>query len=223
MTRGILLAGNESILFSSLAAETEKRVEQYASAIIPDPAVKPAGAKVTEKKPGKGFSLSWNPGSPVSCRSLLIAAENRMGQINDALLICSPPPLYRPAADLLPFDIETFVNNQIKGWVLLVRELSFVFRQRRDGTLALIVPEPAPAGGKDSPADLLGAPAASAFRYFAQALLSSSASEPYNILGFTSEVNQEAEFAAWLYKIIDEGAKKNSGKFHKFGKFALFR
>jgi hypothetical protein len=223
MTRGIFIAGNDSVLFSSVTAEAEKRVEQYVTALIP------SASPVTEKTGDSGsgigrIPLSWNPGSPISCRTLILAAENRLGQINDALLICSPPPLYRQAEALAPADIETLVNNQIKGWFFLVRELALALRVKGEGTISLVVPETVPVGGKDTPADLLGSPAAASFRALAQGLLSSAVAEPFQILGFSlSEIGQEANFAAWLFKILDEGGKKNSGKWHKYSKFTLFR
>ncbi|MDR0313067.1 MAG: hypothetical protein LBI14_05685 [Treponema sp.] len=221
MTRGIFIAGNESALFSALAAETEKKVEQYAVSIIPNPIHLPERAG--ETKPGKGqIVISWNPGSPISSRTLILAVENRLGQINDALLVCSPPALYRSAEALTPAEIEAQVNNQIKGWFYLARELALYFRNRENGTLALVVPE-TNAGGGDSSADLLGAAAAASFRSLASGLLSSAGSAPFHILGFSSEPGREKDFAAWIYKTLDGASKKSSGKWHKFGKLNLFR
>ena len=223
MTRGIFIAGNESVLFSSIATEVEKRVEQYVAALIPN--TFPAPEKATDFDTSKGrIPLSWNPGSPISCRTLILAAENRLGQINDALLVCSPPPLYRQPESMVPADIETLVNNQIKGWFFLVRELALVFRSRGEGSLSLVVPETAPGGGRDAPADLMGTSASASFRAFTQGLLASAANEPFQILGFSlSEIGQEGTFASWMFKILDEGGKKNSGKWHKYSKFTLFR
>jgi hypothetical protein len=221
MTRGILIAGNESSLFSALAAETEKRVEQYAVSLIPNPFHSPE--KTGENKPGKGqITLSWNPGSPISSRTLILSIENRFGQINDAILVCSPPALYRPAEALVPAEIEATVNNQIKGWFYLVRELALYFRDRENGTLALVAPQINLRGG-ESPADLMGAAASASFRSLADGLLSSAGSEPFQILGFCSESGREKEFAPWIYKILDGASKKNSGKWHKYGKLNLFR
>lgn len=223
MTRGIFIAGNDSVLFSSIAAEAEKRVDQYVAAIIPNTSAVPEKTNETSSGAGR-IPLSWNPGSPISCRTLILAAENRLGQINDALLVCSPPPLYRQPEALVPADIETLVNNQIKGWFFLVRELALALRSKGEGTISLVVPEIIQNNGKDSPVDLLGSPASASFRAFAQGLLSAASAEPFQILGFShSEAGQESIFATWLFKILDEGGKKNSGKWHKYGKFTLFR
>jgi NAD(P)-dependent dehydrogenase (short-subunit alcohol dehydrogenase family) len=153
----------------------------------------------------------------------VLAAENRMGRIDDAVLVCSPPALYRPAEALAPGEADSLINDHIKGWFFLVRELALYFRSRQAGTLALVVSEVPAGGGKDAPADLLGPPAAAAFRAFSQSLLASSAIEPFSILGFGSaEAGSEADFAAWFFKFIDEGGKKNSGKWHKYAKLRFF-
>lgn len=238
MTRGIFIAGNESVLLSAAEAEAEKRVELYAEALIPDPFPvpgasdqslagrdsPPAEIKTSDPVPSKKIPLSWNPGSPISSRTLMLAAENRLGRINDALLVCSPPSVYRSAEALDPGEIETLVNSQIKGWFFLVRELALYFRSRMQGTLSLVVPETGPVGGRDSPADLLGPSASASFRALAQGLISSSVVEPFQIFGFSlPETGKEQDFAAWLFRILDEGDAKKSGKWHKFGGFSFLR
>jgi NAD(P)-dependent dehydrogenase (short-subunit alcohol dehydrogenase family) len=228
MTRGILIAGNESSLLFALAAEASKRVESFAAALIPNrfplssalPSAE--GAAASAAVPEGSMPLQWNPASPISARGLILAAENRLGRIDDALLVCSPPAVYRNAETLLPLEVEAMVNDHIKGWFFLVRELALVFRAHQRGTLALVVPD-ITGGGREVAADLLGPPAAASFRAFAQGLLSSSASEPFQTLAFSSEAGQEAGFAAWSFKVIDEAGKKNSGKWHKYTRFSLLR
>jgi hypothetical protein len=223
MTRGILITGNESALFSAAEAEAARRVEQYAAALIPNPLPLSETAGLPGAAGGK-IPLQWNPSSPISARTLTLAAENRLGRINDAILICVPPAVYRPAEALVPGEIETLVNEQIKGWFFLVRELALFFRARGGGTLALAVPEITPGGGRDAPPDLLGPSAAASFRALAQGLLSSSVNEPFQVLCFSSaETGQEAEFAAWFFKLIDEGGKKSSGKWHKYGRLGFLK
>jgi hypothetical protein len=57
-----------------------------------------------------------------------------------------------------------------------------------------------------------------------QGLLTTASNEPFQIFGFSSaESGAEADFAAWLFKIIDEGNRKNSGRWHKYSKLGFFR
>ena len=142
MTRGILLAGNESTLLTAAAAEAVKRVESFALAVIPNRFPLPEGVLPPKTKTHeKTISLPWNPASPISGRSLILAAENRMTQINNAILICSPPAVFKTAETLAPEEIETLVNDHIKGWFFLVRELTLYFRRKGSGSLSMVAPE----------------------------------------------------------------------------------
>jgi hypothetical protein len=221
MTRGILIAGNESSLTGAIAAEAAKRVEQYAAAIIPNRLPDPVKASPAAGK--ERINLSWNPGSPISARTLILGAENRLAQINEAILICAPPSVRQPAAELSPQEIEILVNDHIKGWFFLVRELSAVFKARNAGTLALVISDLNTAGQKEETIDLMGPSAAASFRAFSQSLLSASFDETYLTLGFSSaETGDEAGFASYIFRILDESSRKNNGKWHKFGRLNLF-
>jgi hypothetical protein len=220
MTRGILIVGTESPLSTAIAAEAAKRVENFAAAFIPNRFSNPEGTGLSTLK-GQ-IPLVWNPGSPISARALALAAENRMTHIDDAILICTPPALYCPPEEFSPTNIEILVNDYIKGWFFLTRELIGRFKARQTGVLALVLADP-PARGKDEPVDLAGPAVAAAFRALAQALLAASAGKPYHVLGFSGSDTGETEVAAaFIFKIMEEGGKRNGGKWHKFGKTGLF-
>ena len=223
MTRGILLTGNESTLLSAAAAEAFRRVESFALAVIPNRFPLPEGVLPQKIKTGdKTIVLPWNPASPISARSLLLAAENRMGKINDAVLICSPPAVFKTIKTLTPEEIDILVNDHIKGWFFIIRELCLYFRRTGSGSLSLVVPELSDAG-KSAQTDILGPSAAASFRSFANGILAAASDEPFQLMGFTgSEAGKEGEFASWLFKIIDEGEKKNSGRWHRYAKLRLF-
>jgi len=225
MTRGILIAGNDSSLFSSAAAEAVKRVESFAYVHIPNRFLLPDGRipPVTETVAG-AIPLSWNPASPISARTLVLSAENQLKQIDNAIVICSPPAVFKNAETLMPEEIEVLVNDHIKGWFYLIRELLLYFRRRGTGSLSLVAPEIIPSGNKNAPVDFAGPSASASFRAFAQSVLASHASEPFQVMGFTiTEAGNEGDFAAWFFKMIDEGAGKHSGRWHKYSKLKFFR
>lgn len=230
MTRGILLAGNDSLLCAAIAAQAAQRVEHFAQALLPNRLSEQSrGPHPSYPFPGPpgesgpaAITLAWNPASPISARTLVLSAEHHLERIDEAILVCNPPSLRRPAAELLPLDIEILVNDHIKSWFFLVRELAGIFRSRRSGTLALVVPDL--GSGRDDQADLLGLPAAAAFRVFAQGLLASAPAEPYLTLGFSSrEAGEDENFAAYIFKLIDQAARRNSGKWHTYGRLNLFK
>jgi hypothetical protein len=233
MTRGILIVANESPVAAAVAAAARARVQTIAVALVPDrlgPAVKAShpsegGPAPKASGPAKGAdgAIPWNPASPVSARSLVVGAENRLGRIDEALLVCSPPPMRRRADELVPAQIDALVDDLVKGWFLAARELSLAFRARNAGTLALVLSEAGLGGSKDDVPDLFGSVVAASFRAFAQGLLSSSFRESYRVLAFSSaEAGDDAGFAEFVFKTLDEGAKRDSGKWHKYGKGGLF-
>jgi len=221
MTRGIFIAGNESALSRAIEIETAKRVDRYTIALIPN---RLAGApKNSAQSNEKRVVLDWNPSSPISARTLTLAAENRLDHVDEAILVCSPPSIRCSAAELPLSDVEITINDQIKGWFFLVKELASVFTSRGRGTLALVYSD-IPVTGKDEAADILGPSSLASFRALTQGLLSNAHSETYFTEGFScSDTGNEAAFAAFLYKHIDEGNKRSSGKLHKFGKLSFFK
>jgi hypothetical protein len=230
MTRGILIAGNESALSRAIETETAKRVGHFAVALIPNRLSEPPRSQVPAGGSRAGpadfarIPLEWNPGSPISARTLVLAAENRQERIDEAILICAPPSIRRSAAELPLPVIEILINDHIKSWFFLVRELAALFRSRQSGTLALVYTDINSGGEKDDAADLLGPSSLASFQALTRSLLASAFSEPYVTMGFScSDAGNEAGFASFVLKLIDEGSKRNNGKLYKYGKLKLFK
>jgi hypothetical protein len=123
--------------------------------------------------------------------------------------------------DINPAQLEKALNYHLKGWYYLSRELCRVFKDRGSGTLAFIVPEGPPSKSGDSP-DLLGPALGAAFKSFAQSVLALPPPLPYEAYGFSAENADPAAFAAFIFKIIDEGGRRNAGRWHKYGRVGLF-
>jgi len=221
MTRGIFLAGNESALSRAVEAEIIKRVKQFTAALIPNRlsgALKNAPLEMKER-----LFIDWNPSSPISARTLVLAAENRLEHINEAILICSPPSIRSSASQLPLSDVEIMINDHVKGWFFLVKEIAKVFTERKSGTLALVYTDIA-VSGKDETADVLGPSALSSFRALTSGLLSSAHIEPYITIGFsTTDAGNETAFASFIFKNIDEATNRTKGKLFKFGRFSFFK
>jgi len=222
MTRGIFIVGNESALCRAIEAETANRVEQFAAASMPN---RLSGfVKNPERENEKRLSLDWNPSSPISARTVVLAAENRLEHIDEAILVCSPPSIRSSASELPLSDVEIMINDQIKGWFFLIKELAAVFTSRKRGTLALVYPDIPQFSGKDDSADVLGPSALASFRALTGGLLASSHNENYFTVGFSlSDSGNEAAFASFIFKTIDDMTKRSNGKLHKFGKFSFFK
>jgi hypothetical protein len=229
----IFIAGNESVLLSAIEAETAKRTESYVlapisnrfSGAVPQPSPKDVPLEPRPTDGSHARILEWNPGSPISARTLVLAAENRLEHINDAILVCSPPQVRRDAANLNFADVEMLVNDHIKGWFFLVKELTVVFKARGEGTLSLVYPDIHETAGGDETPDFLGHSALAVFRSLTRNLLSAAFNEPFLTMGFTgSETGDNAGFAAFIFKQLEEKNRRGNGKLHKYGsKLGFFK
>jgi hypothetical protein len=232
MNRGLLIAGNESTLSAAIIAEAGRQFGVFCAALVanrlPYPlegrtgaAAPVAGSGVGANGAGQGpILLDWNPGSPVSARALVLAAENRLGRIDEAVLVCVPPAVRKNAEDLNSANIEIIVNDYIKGWFFLAKELAAVFSARGAGTLALALSDTAGGGDRDG-TDIIGPSVSASFRSFAQALMASTQNGRYDVLGlavpgFPGVSEGGDNVGAFVFKALEDG-RKNRGKWHKFG------
>jgi len=222
MIRGVFIAGNESPVLNAIEAEAAKRAETYVIAPIsnrfsgaePPPAADSAAR----------ILLDWNPGSPISARALVLGAENRLERIGEAILVCSPPQIRKDAVNFSFADVEMLVNDHIKGWFFLVKELAAVFKARGEGTLSLVYPDVNEAVGENETPDILGHSALAVFRSLTRSLLAAAFNEPFLTLGFTaSETGDDASFAAYIFKQLEEKNRRGNGKLHKYGKLGFFK
>jgi len=220
MTRGIFIIGNESVLSRAVEAETLNRVEQFAAALIPN-----RFSEVSVRSPDsdtKRLLCDWNPSSPISARTVVIAAENRLEHIDEAIFICSPPSIRCNPGELPLSAVEIMINDHVKGWFFLVKEITKIFKEKKHGTLALVYPDIA-SSVKDDEAEILGPSALASFRALTKGLLAAAHREPYITMGFsTTDAGNETAFAAYIFKALDEAGIKSNGKMHKFGKFKFF-
>ena len=221
-----MIIGNESPLSLAVAAEAAKRVQVLGTAFYPN---RVEGSKRDQSRaapPAAGSALiplDWNPSSPISARALLAGAANRLERIDEAILVCSPFPLRKEAEELDLEETESLLDDHIKGWFFLVREIAKHFRSQGSGTLALVLSESGQGSGKDEAVDLLGPCIAASFRALAQGLLAASFNKPYRTLGFScSEAGENEAFAFFVLKTMEEANKRNDGKWHKYGKLGLF-
>ena len=238
MNGGILIAGNESALLHAIEAEAAAKAESFVLAIIPNRFSGKGDRLVPSADHSGHILLDWNPGSPISARTLVLAAENRLGYISEAILVCDPSSACSSAAGLNLADVEVMASDHIKGWFFLARELAAAFKMRNGGsnvytgTLALVYPDSGAITGKENtkdgagtyPVDLLGPPALAAFRSLTTGLLASSSGEPYLTLGFAGgDTGDDSGFAGYIFKQLDEKNRRNSGKLFKYGKMGFFR
>ncbi|MDR1148749.1 MAG: hypothetical protein LBK66_08970 [Spirochaetaceae bacterium] len=202
----LLIAGAGRELVSALAGQAVKRGAKTALSLIP--------SQNGAQRLADGLELlDWNPGSPISARSLVLAAGNRIGVLTGGIIVCAAPD-NADAADFSPVGIDFIVNNHIKSYMFLARELIRHFRAAQSGTLALVLLE-------EPSSSLLAGPVFSAFKSFAGNLLTNLNTEYFRAAAFVCEEKIPPpmnEFAAYILKTLSENKKLDGGRWFKFTK-----
>jgi hypothetical protein len=220
-SRGILIVGDESALFSALAAEAGKRVEHFA--LAPIRAAETATltsrpqTRQTDASLQAALTLDWNPASPISARALSLGLQNRLGRLDEAILVSVPPALPSAPESMEPSLIETIVQEHIKSWFYLVRELRPIFQAKGAGTLIFCLVEKPGARSAGVEPELLGSVVTASFKALASGLLGRALSQPYQTLGFSFEPGQESAAAAFVFKTVEEANRKNNGRWLRLG------
>ena len=210
----MLIAGSGPELVSALADEAGRRGIKTALSLIPgnsDPRRLVSGAAIERAAP-----LDWNPCSPISARSLILAAENKNGPVGSGIIVCAAANSAEMRA-FSPAGIDFVVNNHIKSYMFLTNELTRSFRARHNGTLAFVLLE-GPSPG------ILAAPVFSAFKSFSDSMLAQSNPEYLSTLAFSykeKNIPKINEYAAYIFKIIEENKKKDRARWFRFTKLKM--
>jgi hypothetical protein len=203
----MLIAGSGPELIGALADEAGRRGVKTALALIP-------GNKSLHT--WGTAQLEWNPCSPLSARSLVLAAENRNGLVDTGIIVCAASN----SAEMRDFSlagIDFAVNNHIKSYMFLAHELTRGFRARQNGTLVFVLLEGLASG-------ILSASVASAFRSFSGSMLAQSNTEYQNTLAFSCEeknIPPMNEYAAYIFKTLVDNRKPDRVKWFKFTKLRM--
>ncbi|MDR0551448.1 MAG: hypothetical protein LBG72_05475 [Spirochaetaceae bacterium] len=211
MACGILMAGTENLLLTALARRLAQGAVPYALALASDEGMPPA-AKRRETRAEERHILDWLPQSPLSARALVIAAENRLGIFDAALLVCAAPSRIFPA-DPDCGEISAAIDRYVKSYLFLARELRAYFR-KHGGTLAFVCAEGGAFGGP------LSSLITQAFYSFAgEVLLKAQDEKCIGFLGARSlEGAVEADdFAAFILKTMENQKQTDTRKWQKFG------
>lgn len=232
MTRGILIAGNEGAVTEALAREATKRVEPVVTAFLSSQdeeekeqnlSADASSANTRENRVGKIVPIPWKGASSVSAQAVVLSARNILGEIDEALLVCTPWGIRRGLKELRVADIDHHIDAYLKSWFYLGRELTRYFSARERGVLALVLADGSSSGDGGEDIDMFRPLVTEAFRIMADKLLVLSASEPFRVLAFqNNEAGNEEAFASYVMKTIDENNRRDAGRWHRYGKSFFF-
>jgi hypothetical protein len=209
----ILLAGKDSVLLSGLTAEALAAGNRVAVTSAPE-------AAPFSEEPGETRNLryiAWNPRSPLSARTVITETRTAFETIDEVIIVFSADTGRKEFHELSFADIEKTVDEDVKGFSFLTREVFGALQRQKKGILSFAHYD----GGAEVLSPLQAA-ASGAFRSFGSALFAQYQNEPFTMYGYYSSLGDSGTFAQFLMNLSGR-TEKTARRWVKFsGRSGLF-
>jgi len=159
-----------------------------------------AGRAPADRSPS---TVPWNRRSPLSARTVLLNVVNMFDAVDEVLILEPPCGTHPTLHDMSSVEIERAFDDA-KGPVFLAREALAHFLGRHTGVLCMVS-----MGASSSP---LENGMRECFRGLSSSLLTANADPGIVINGFQSGGAQPEEYAAFIDKMLEEKARKITGR-----------
>lgn len=213
MGKTFLIAGTWAAVTMELIQGALSRKERVVAALDPgteQPPIEPDWEKNLRYLP-------WNRRSPISAKTFVLSGANSFERIDEALLVYAPGEGSRVIHETPLAEIEETIDENLKGFFFLLKELFSLFEKQKSGTVSLVFYD---RGVEMLPP--LEAASAGAFRAIVPALQYNYQNEGFMIRGFHSAVDQPKEFAQYILGFA-ERTEKTAGRWIKYsGKAGFF-
>jgi len=156
----------------------------------------------------------WNRKSPASSRSILLQALTAYKEINRVFILGNPVLSNLKFIDINFKSIELNIDNFVKGNIFLVKEIIKYYREKNNTPETDIIALINMTNNK--PVLLLDEIVKRSFSGIIRSLLEINKDEGINICGFESKSEKYEEFVSYIYRLIENKAKRISGRLLKF-------
>ncbi|MDR3201232.1 MAG: SDR family NAD(P)-dependent oxidoreductase [Spirochaetales bacterium] len=139
------------------------------------------------------YYVAWNPRSPLSARTVVTETLNVFETIDEVIIVFSADTGKKEFHELSFADMEKTVDDSIKSFFFLVKEVFMALQRQKKGVLVF--------AHHDGGAEALPPPqaaASTAFRAFASALFTQYQNEPFTLYGYYSSAPETKGFARFL-------------------------
>ena len=213
MGKTFLIAGTWAAVTMELIQGALSRKDRVVAALDPgtaQPPIEPDWEKNLRYLP-------WSRRSPISSKTFVLNGANAFERIDEVLLVYDPGEGSRVLHETSLADIEENLDENLKGYFFLLKEVFTLFEKQRSGTISLIFCD---KGAEMLPP--LEAASAGAFRALVPSLQQDYQNEGFLIRGFHSTVDQPKDFAQYILGFA-ERTEKTAGRWIKYsGKTGFF-
>jgi hypothetical protein len=155
--------------------------------------------------------IAWNPRSPISARAVVTEAVNRLESIDEAFVVFFADSGKKEFNEMSSADVEKTVDDSIKSYFFLVKEIFETLQRQKKGVLAF--------AHHDGGAEVLPPPQAAAsagFRAFASSLFAQYRNEPFGLYGYYSSSAETRTFARFLSGLTGNRTEKTARRWVRF-------
>jgi hypothetical protein len=154
----------------------------------------------------------WNRNSPVSSKGIFLKALTNTGEINRMILLGNPVFLNLNMSDIDFKSIELNIDSYIKGNLFLIKEV-FNYYKGSGGfseyfALVNIL--------NNNPGSLLDEIVGNSLSTIFKQIIEKDRNKGLNICGFESKTKKIEEFAAYIFRLLENRNKRISGRVFKF-------
>ncbi len=203
MNEVVLVTGSESLTGRKLIEKLLARGSQVVAPV--------AGKETDTKETGTPnlTVLTWNRSSWFSTKAVIREIIRRFDKIDAAWVLHQPTPSVQDFSEVGSSDIETVLEQSVKGSAALVREI-IPLLEASGGFLGMVVPHR--SGGAPGPLDAL---ALGAFTGFSGSLIRETDPSLWACGFFCNSPDAEG-FTADLIRLREEKPGKLRGRWYKY-------
>lgn len=208
MQEPLLITGKQSAFKDDLVQEVLNRnLQVFATSDAED--------ELPEVPDSVGSGLCyvpWSRRSLLSARSMLLSVDRDSQGFFRAILVCAPEGINTPLHQIESALIERSVDEALKGYLFVLKELLSYFVRRGEGDLTVI--------WYDGGADVLppfDAAIAAAIQGLVRSLVTFYEEEPVVIRGLYASESDSRAVARWAAEQILDKTAKSAGRTQKYG------
>lgn len=219
-----VLISDKSVPFASALAGALRGKNSSVAMLSGEQEAKTAKTDKSASDSSALIEIPWNRSSALSARTVLLEVKNKFVTLEQAVLVFDTPFLTETAPEKLA--TVTVVDDFIKGFLLLVSEITVRFALEKKGRLVFVVRQQATGTNAFGIQNIPVRVAESAFiRLAEETALAFSARSNIDLqtLLVKLETAGDAENAAWLLEQMEQpSVSRNQTRWIKSGSHGLF-
>jgi hypothetical protein len=213
---------SKTILIAPFAGPLAAALAEEAGAASWSAAIGLARGEAAEGASGAGgaaAAIAYEPRSFVSASTLVLSAENALGQLDAAVLVFDPAGAKAELLGAKPGELAALVEECCAGPLFLAREIVRRFEARGAGRLLLLAPE-SPRDAAPSPA---AAMAEKAFEGLGMGLFAAASSASWSAFGVRDASGQPERASRFALELLSEPKPSKAGRWLRYsGKAGIF-